>query len=161
MRSITASKRPSSGAPPASPRSQRSRIQASRTGDRFVVEVIDDGRGIDPAMVRRKARERGLMPPDELAALSDEQVIDLIFSAGFSTAAEVSDISGRGVGMDVVRTTIEQIGGRVSLTSAVGAGTTVRLDLPHEHCDVAHHGGRGRRPGVRHSDGCRDRRPFA
>jgi two-component system chemotaxis sensor kinase CheA len=105
-------------------------IQASRVGDRFVVEVIDDGRGIDPAMIRRNARERKLMTDDELAALSDEQAVDLIFSAGFSTAAEVSDISGRGVGMDVVRTTVEQIGGRVSLTSAVGAGTTVRLDLP-------------------------------
>ena len=70
------------------------------------------------------------MTADQLAALSDEQAIDLIFSAGFSTAAEVSDISGRGVGMDVVRTTVEQIGGRVSVMSAVGAGTTVRLDLP-------------------------------
>ena len=67
--------------------------------------------------------------------------IHLIFSAGFSTAAEVSDISGRGVGMDVVRTTVEQIGGRVSLTSRVGAGTTVRLDLPDDHRHVAHHGG--------------------
>ncbi len=105
-------------------------IQASRIGDRFVVEVIDDGRGIDPAVIRRKAQERKLMAEDELAALSEEQVIDLIFFAGFSTAMEVSEISGRGVGMDVVRTTVEQIGGRVSVTSAVGAGTTVRLDLP-------------------------------
>ena len=71
-----------------------------------------------------------MLAADELAALSDEQALDLIFSAGFSTAAEVSDISGRGVGMDVVRTTVEQIGGRVSLSSRVGAGTTVRLDLP-------------------------------
>jgi two-component system, chemotaxis family, sensor kinase CheA len=105
-------------------------IHASRIGDRFVVEVIDDGRGIDPAAIRRGAHKRKLMAEDELAALSDEQAIDLIFSAGFSTAAEVSDISGRGVGMDVVRTTVEQVGGRVSVTSAVGAGTTVRLDLP-------------------------------
>ena len=105
-------------------------MQASRMGDRLIVEVIDDGRGIDPDIVRRKARERGLLAADELAALSDEQAVDLIFSAGFSTAAEVSDISGRGVGMDVVRTTVERIGGRVSLASRVGAGTTVRLDLP-------------------------------
>ena len=105
-------------------------IQASRAGDRFVVEVIDDGCGIDPATVRRKARERQLLTDDDLAALSDEQAVDLIFLAGFSTAAEVSDISGRGVGMDAVRSTVEQIGGRVSVTSAVGAGTTVRLDLP-------------------------------
>jgi two-component system chemotaxis sensor kinase CheA len=105
-------------------------IQASRSGDRFSVEVIDDGRGIDVAAIRRKANERRLMTPDELAALSDEQAIDLIFSAGFSTAGEVSDISGRGVGMDVVRATVEQIGGRVSVMSTLGAGTTVRLDLP-------------------------------
>jgi two-component system chemotaxis sensor kinase CheA len=95
-------------------------LQASRLGDRFVVEVSDDGRGIDPGIVRRKAIERGLVAPDELAAIPDEQILDLVFSAGFSTAAEVSDISGRGVGMDVVRSTIEQIGGRVSLTSGVG-----------------------------------------
>jgi two-component system chemotaxis sensor kinase CheA len=105
-------------------------IQASRVGDRFLVEVTDDGRGIDPAVIRRKAIERKLMPADELAGLADEQVLDLIFAAGFSTAAEVSDVSGRGIGMDVVRTAVEQIGGRVSLTSNVGAGTTVRLDLP-------------------------------
>lgn len=105
-------------------------IAASRTGDRFLLEVTDDGRGIDPAVVRRKAFEKRLMPSDELAALTDEQVIELIFGAGFSTSAEVSDISGRGIGMDVVRTAVEQIGGRVSLQSKPGAGTTVRIDLP-------------------------------
>jgi two-component system chemotaxis sensor kinase CheA len=105
-------------------------MEASRIGDRLMVEVIDDGRGIDPDIVKRKARERELLAADELAALSDEEAVNLIFSAGFSTAAEVSDISGRGVGMDVVRTTAERIGGRVSLSSRVGAGTTIRLDLP-------------------------------
>ncbi|HMM89409.1 chemotaxis protein CheA [Bradyrhizobium sp.] len=105
-------------------------IAASRSGDRLLVEVTDDGRGIDPAVVRRKAAERQILPPDELAALTDEAVIDLVFSAGFSTASTVSDISGRGFGMDVVRSAIEQIGGRVSLRSHVGVGTTVRLDLP-------------------------------
>ncbi|MGZ3329352.1 MAG: chemotaxis protein CheW, partial [Xanthobacteraceae bacterium] len=75
-------------------------------------------------------RERGIIADDELAALPDEQVIDLIFSAGFSTAAEVSDISGRGVGMDVARATVERIGGRASVMSRLGVGTTVRLDLP-------------------------------
>jgi two-component system chemotaxis sensor kinase CheA len=120
-------------------------MQAARAGDRFVVEVIDDGRGIDPAIVRRKAHERGLLASEQLAALSDEQAIDLIFSAGFSTATELSDISGRGVGMDVVRTTVEQLGGRVALSSRVGAGTTVRLDLPvtiaMSHIMVAEAGG--------------------
>jgi two-component system chemotaxis sensor kinase CheA len=105
-------------------------IAASRNGDRLLVEVTDDGRGIDPAIVRRKASERQILPPDEVAALTDEAAVDLVFSAGFSTAAIVSDISGRGFGMDVVRTAIEKIGGRVSLDSKVGVGTTVRLDLP-------------------------------
>jgi len=105
-------------------------IAASRSGDRLLVEVTDDGRGIDPAVVRRKAFERQILPPDELAGLTDEAAVDLVFSAGFSTASIVSDISGRGFGMDVVRTAIEQIGGRVSLESRVGIGTTVRLDLP-------------------------------
>ena len=105
-------------------------LAASRTGDRFVVDVIDDGRGIDPVVVRRKAAQRGVLSADELAAMADEQAIELIFSAGFSTASEVSDISGRGVGMDIVRSTIERVGGRVSVKSRLGAGTTVRLDLP-------------------------------
>jgi two-component system chemotaxis sensor kinase CheA len=105
-------------------------LRAARTGDRFVIDVIDDGRGIDPAVVRRKAEEKGLLTAAELEVLSDEDAVDLIFSAGFSTADKVSNISGRGVGMDVVRTTIERIGGRVSLKSRVGAGTTVSLDLP-------------------------------
>jgi two-component system chemotaxis sensor kinase CheA len=105
-------------------------MQASRIGDRLVVEVVDDGSGIDPNIVKRKAQERGLLTIDELASLSDERAIDLIFYAGFSTAAKISDISGRGVGMDVVRTTVERVGGRVSITSHLAAGTTARLELP-------------------------------
>lgn len=105
-------------------------IAAFRAADRLVIEVSDDGQGIDADIVRRKAFEKDLLPADELAALPDERVIDLVFSAGFSTASAVSDISGRGIGMNVVRTAIEQIGGRVSLESKVGVGTTVRLDLP-------------------------------
>ena len=105
-------------------------LTASRRGDRFIVEVIDNGRGIEPDAIRRKAREKSLLSASELAALSDDQIIELIFSTGFSTASEVSDISGRGVGMDVVRSSIERIGGRVSLMSRVGVGTTVTLDLP-------------------------------
>jgi two-component system chemotaxis sensor kinase CheA len=105
-------------------------IAASQAGDRIVIEIADDGRGIDPSAVRRKAEERGLMPRETLLALPDEQVLALIFAAGISTAAEITDISGRGVGMDVVRLTVEQIGGKVSLASRPGAGTSVRLDLP-------------------------------
>jgi two-component system, chemotaxis family, sensor kinase CheA len=105
-------------------------IGASRSGDRFLVDVSDDGSGIDPAVVRRKARASGVVTEEVLHGLSDEQVIDLIFSAGFSTATAISDVSGRGVGMDVVRTTVERLGGRVSVTTRIGAGTTVRLDMP-------------------------------
>jgi len=81
-------------------------IAASRAGDRFLIEVTDNGRGIDPVVVRRKASEKGSVPADELTALTDEQVVDLVFAPGFSTAAELSDISGRGIGMDVVRRVI-------------------------------------------------------
>ena len=105
-------------------------MRASPSGRRFIVEISDDGRGIDPNNIRRKAAERQLLPAEELAAMPDEQVMDLIFSAGFSTVEQVSDISGRGVGMDVVRASVQQMEGRVSLTSTVGLGTSVRLELP-------------------------------
>ena len=105
-------------------------IAASQGGDRIVIEISDDGRGIDRSAILRQAEARALAPGETLRALSDEQVLDLIFASGFSTAAAITDISGRGVGMDVVRQTVEQIGGKVSLTSRPGTGTTVRLDLP-------------------------------
>src|SRR5277367_6796631 len=78
------------------------RLRASREGDHVLVEVEDDGRGIDVARVRKVAAERGVAAPDVLAALSEEEAIDLIFTAGFSTAHAVTDLSGRGVGMDAV-----------------------------------------------------------
>jgi two-component system, chemotaxis family, sensor kinase CheA len=105
-------------------------IEASRIGDRLLVQVADDGRGIDPNFVRQKASEKRMMAPEELAALADEQAIELIFAPGFSTTSEISNISGRGIGMDVVRSTVEQIGGKVSLQSKSGIGTTVQIDLP-------------------------------
>jgi two-component system chemotaxis sensor kinase CheA len=105
-------------------------LRASQAGDRMIVEVIDDGRGIDPAVIRQRALDKGLVSAARAADLSDQQAIDLIFAPGFSTAAALSDLSGRGVGMDVVRSAIEGIGGRVTLASLVGAGTTVTLDLP-------------------------------
>jgi two-component system chemotaxis sensor kinase CheA len=105
-------------------------IEASRVGDRLIITVSDDGRGIDPAKIRSKARQKALLPPDELDKLPDEQVLQLVFAAGLSTATTISDISGRGVGMDAVRTGVEQMGGRLALSSTVGAGTDVRVDLP-------------------------------
>jgi two-component system chemotaxis sensor kinase CheA len=105
-------------------------IEASRIGDRLMVQVADDGRGIDPSIIRQKASEKRMMAPEELAALPDEQAVELIFAPGFSTTSEISNISGRGIGMDVVRSTVEQIGGKVSLQSKSGIGTTVQIDLP-------------------------------
>jgi two-component system chemotaxis sensor kinase CheA len=105
-------------------------LRAARQGDRVVVEVEDDGRGIDVARVRQVARARGILLEARLAALSDEEAVGLIFAPGFSTASAVTDLSGRGVGMDVVRTTIERLGGAVSVSSRPGIGTVVRFSLP-------------------------------
>jgi two-component system chemotaxis sensor kinase CheA len=105
-------------------------IAVSRVGDRVAIEITDDGRGIDPAAIKRRARDFGLITEEALAAMSDEQALELIFSSGFSTATEISDISGRGVGMDVVRQAVDQLGGRVSVTSRIGVGATVRIDVP-------------------------------
>jgi two-component system chemotaxis sensor kinase CheA len=106
------------------------RLAASHEGDALVIELSDDGRGLDPETLKRKAVERGLLDPARAAALSDAEAKNLIFAAGFSTAAVTSDISGRGVGMDVVRQTVEDLGGAIELTSEAGRGTTMRLKLP-------------------------------
>jgi two-component system chemotaxis sensor kinase CheA len=106
------------------------RLSARQAEGRLLVTIEDDGRGIDPAAVRATALRRGLMDDDALAALSDEQVIELVFTPGFSTAAEVSALSGRGVGMDAVRAAVHRLGGRIALTSQVDMGATVELSLP-------------------------------
>jgi two-component system, chemotaxis family, sensor kinase CheA len=105
-------------------------LSALRVGEQLIIEVVDDGRGIDPETVRRKVRELSLMPDDQLADLRDEQIIQLVFWSGFSTATEVSQMSGRGVGLAAVRSAAESVGGSVNVTSGVGRGTTVRLTLP-------------------------------
>jgi two-component system chemotaxis sensor kinase CheA len=106
------------------------RIRASRQGGQIHVEITDDGAGIDLARVREKALERGLVEAERLNALSDAEVAELIFLPGFSTSTAVTDISGRGVGMDVVRTTVERVGGHASIDSHPGQGTSVKLTLP-------------------------------
>ena len=106
------------------------RIVAMSDGDAVLVEVADDGRGIDPAKVRQRAYERGLIGEEEVDSMSDTDAVDLVFRPGFSTATEISDISGRGVGMDAVRTSVERLGGSATLRSVPGHGTTVRLRLP-------------------------------
>ena len=103
-------------------------LSAEHRGGKIVIEVRDDGAGINSDRVLKKARERGLVGPE--ATLSDEEVNNLIMAPGFSTAEAISDISGRGVGMDVVRSNIQDIGGRISLKSVPGRGMTITLALP-------------------------------
>ena len=104
------------------------RLSADHRGGRIVIEVSDDGGGINTEKVLQKAREKGLVSAD--AALSDDEINNLIMMPGFSTADVVSDISGRGVGMDVVKTNIQEIGGRLSMQSVRGKGTTIQFSLP-------------------------------
>ena len=106
------------------------RLRARREGEHVIVEVEDDGRGIDADRIRKVAVERGVAAADALAGLSEAAVIDLIFIPGFSTAARVTDLSGRGVGMDAVRASIERLGGSVQLETVRSAGSTVRFLLP-------------------------------
>jgi len=103
-------------------------LSAAHHSGRIVITVSDDGRGIDRARVRAKAIERGIILPD--AVLSDEEVDNLIFAPGFSTAATVSNISGRGVGMDVVRKNVQALGGRIGIQSKFGSGSSFSLSLP-------------------------------
>lgn len=104
------------------------KLSAEHRGGRIVIEVVDDGRGINRTKVRAKAVERGLISPN--ANLSDEEVDNLIFLPGFSTAASVSNISGRGVGLDVVRRNIVDLGGRIAISSNFGKGSKFSLTLP-------------------------------
>lgn len=97
---------------------------------RIILTVSDDGRGIDPAVLRKKVVQKGLMTAEEAAALTDEQAVDLIFLPGFSTAEKVTDISGRGVGMDIVQTNIQRVNGTIHIETAVGRGTTFQIVLP-------------------------------
>jgi two-component system chemotaxis sensor kinase CheA len=104
------------------------RLAALHRSGRIVIEIADDGRGINRERVRKIATDKGLLAPD--AVLTDEQVDNLIFLPGFSTAAVVSDISGRGVGMDVVKRSIQALGGRISISSVPGKGSTFTMSLP-------------------------------
>ena len=105
-------------------------ISARHAGGNVVITVADDGRGIDPARVARKAAERGLITEDAVATIDSARAAELLFHPGFSTADFTSDISGRGVGMDAVRSSIRELGGEVLLSSEPGAGTTAQIRLP-------------------------------
>jgi len=106
------------------------KLSARREGDHVIIEVEDDGAGIDPKVIRKVAVEKGFISKDEADKMSEDQLINLIFIPGFSTAKEVTETSGRGVGMDVVKTKVESLGGTVQLKTEVGKGTVVTLKLP-------------------------------
>jgi two-component system chemotaxis sensor kinase CheA len=105
-------------------------ISARHAGSNIIISVRDDGRGIDPERVARKACERGLISADQIALVDQARAAELLFTAGFSTAETMSDVSGRGVGMDAVRSAIRGLGGEATLTSVQGGGTTAEIRLP-------------------------------
>jgi two-component system chemotaxis sensor kinase CheA len=106
------------------------RISAEHRGNRIVITIEDDGRGIDPAKIRASAARLGIAGTEELEYWSEQEVMDLIFRPGFSTRASVTDVSGRGVGMDVVRRVLTRLDGTVHVQSQPGHGTAIVLDLP-------------------------------
>jgi two-component system chemotaxis sensor kinase CheA len=105
-------------------------IRAIQEADRVLIDISDDGKGIDPAVIKRKAYENGVIDEATLDRITDQEAVNLIFAAGLSTAEVVSDLSGRGVGMDVVRAAVNQVNGTVTVESTPGAGTRIRLSLP-------------------------------
>ena len=105
-------------------------LRAYHEGGQVNIEITDDGKGIDPAVIGRKALEKGLVTAEQLGRMSPREIVHLIFLPGFSTAAAVTNVSGRGVGMDVVKTNIEKIGGTIDVQSHVGRGTTFRIKIP-------------------------------
>ncbi len=105
-------------------------VRAFYEGNNVVIQIQDDGKGIDPVVIRKKAIEKELHDAETIEAMSDQDAINLIFAPGFSTAEQVSDVSGRGVGMDVVNSKIQSVKGSISLTSEFGVGTCVTIYLP-------------------------------
>ncbi|MDO9064453.1 MAG: chemotaxis protein CheA [Sulfuricella sp.] len=106
------------------------KLSAMQSGDHIIIEIADDGKGMRPDTIRRKAVEKGLIDIEAANTLDDKQSLNLIFLPGFSTKDEISDVSGRGVGMDVVRTNIQKLNGRIDINSVIGHGTTITISLP-------------------------------
>lgn len=105
-------------------------LRAFHEGGQVNIEIMDDGQGINVARVKQKALEKNLVTPDQALRLTDREAFNLIFLPGFSTAEKVTNVSGRGVGMDVVKTNIEKIGGSVDVLSQAGQGTTLKIKIP-------------------------------
>ncbi|HEY6530525.1 MAG TPA: chemotaxis protein CheA [Cellvibrionaceae bacterium] len=112
------------------PRTGKIILSAEQEGDHILLSITDDGGGMDPQKLREKAIEKGIVDPDAAARLSDMEAFNLIFAPGFSTKAEISDISGRGVGMDVVKTKISQLNGSIEIFSKIGEGTRIAIKVP-------------------------------
>ena len=105
-------------------------LKAYNEGNMIVIEIKDDGRGMDPEKLKQKAIEKGIITPQEAENMSDKEAFMLIFKPGFSTAAKITNVSGRGVGMDVVKTNIEKLNGIIEVDSIPGKGTTFKLKIP-------------------------------
>ncbi|MDD6925724.1 MAG: response regulator [Campylobacteraceae bacterium] len=105
-------------------------LKAYNEGNHIVIEIIDDGKGIDAEAIRIKAVERGLISENEADTMSNKEIYSIIFRPGFSMAAKVTNISGRGVGMDVVKTNVEKLHGVIDIDSEIGKGTTLKLKIP-------------------------------
>lgn len=105
-------------------------LRARRERDRAVIEIEDDGQGLDPEEIRQTAIERAVAPAEEIEAMPDDEVFNLVFQPGFSTTDEVTDVSGRGVGMNVVHETVMALDGSIDVDSELGKGTTVTINLP-------------------------------
>jgi len=112
------------------PREGVVRLSANQEGDHILLTIEDDGAGMDPELLRRKVVEKGLMDTEAAARLDDKECFNLIFMAGFSTKDQISDISGRGVGMDVVKTRISQLNGSLDIDSELGKGSTLTIKVP-------------------------------
>jgi two-component system, chemotaxis family, sensor kinase CheA len=112
------------------PAEGRLSIRAFHEGGKVLIEIVDDGRGVDPRRVREKAIQAKLITPEQADRLGERELMNLIFLPGFSTADKVTHFSGRGVGMDVVRTNVERIGGTVEIDSRPGLGATVKMKIP-------------------------------
>lgn len=106
------------------------RLHAFHQAGKVCIRIEDDGAGMDPAKLKMKAVEKGVISTEQAAVMTDSEALRLIFAPGFSTAAEITDVSGRGVGMDVVKTNIEQLGGTVDVESEAGTGSAIHITLP-------------------------------
>jgi len=121
---------PSARVTAGKPAEGRLLLRAYHEGGQVNIEISDDGAGLDYEKIRNKALQRGVITPDQAARMTERELVSLLFLPGFSTADKITNVSGRGVGLDVVRTNIEKIGGTVDLQSKIGQGSTVRMKIP-------------------------------